>query len=71
MAECERPRCTKKCDGDLLYCSERCFQMNNDPNPIQPMASLEGLGMARRVPRPVVLNRTLAPMDSGTEEVDQ
>ena len=35
---CERPRCNKECTGDLLYCSERCYDLDHEPVPVQPLA---------------------------------
>lgn len=31
---CERPECRQESVGDLLYCSDRCYDLDNDPTPI-------------------------------------
>lgn len=62
MIACDRPRCTRKApDGDL-YCSTRCFDADNDPNPIQPIAAnkVGGFGdelYRTMLPEPVILAR--------------
>jgi hypothetical protein len=35
---CDRPKCTKETVGDLLYCSQRCYDLDNDPTPITVLA---------------------------------
>lgn len=36
---CERPQCSKPTSSDLLYCSDRCYDLDNDPTPITVCAS--------------------------------
>lgn len=58
-AVCERPKCGKPTTGDLRYCSDRCFDLDNDPNPVQPISRNKaggfGFGLSRSVREPVVL----------------
>lgn len=41
---CDRPRCTKPTTGDLLYCSDRCYELDNDPTPITALARSKTAG---------------------------
>jgi hypothetical protein len=54
---CSRPKCQEKTAD--LYCSERCYELDNDPNPIQPIARNKadgfGLELSRMQPQPVIL----------------
>lgn len=57
--ECDRQKCSKIApDGDL-YCSAACFELDNDPDPIQPLARNKiggfGLEVSRMSREPVIL----------------
>lgn len=56
---CERPKCRQEAAGDLLYCSDRCYDLDNDPNPITVLARNKAGGFGRnpqwQVPDPVHL----------------
>lgn len=32
--ECDRPGCSKATEGDWLYCSRECFDLDTDPIPV-------------------------------------
>jgi len=57
--QCERPKCTQETTSDLLYCSERCFELDHDPCPVQPLARNKaggfGNGISRMTRQPVIL----------------
>lgn len=71
---CDRPGCKKPTTGDLLYCSERCYQLDNDPNPVTVtrrnnaggFGGAFGGGLHWREPQPVILpeNRASDPWDA-------
>ncbi len=46
LMRCERPKCGNDITGDLLYCSDRCYELDSDPVPVQPLArnKVNGLG---------------------------
>ena len=68
--QCDRPGCKRETTGDLLYCSERCFNLDNDPTPITVLAANKaggfGLGLERQERQPVILpkNRACAAWDA-------
>lgn len=37
--QCDRRGCRGQVIDDLLYCSQRCFDLDNDPNPIIVLAA--------------------------------
>ncbi len=58
---CTRLKCQNAAaDGDL-YCSDACFDLDNDPNPIQPIArnKVDGFGhdVNRMARQPVRVTR--------------
>jgi len=57
---CDRPGCGEETSGDLLYCSDRCYDLDNDPNPITVLARNKAGGFGRdlqwSVSDPVRLN---------------
>jgi hypothetical protein len=58
---CDRPGCGNTTEGDLLYCSDGCFGLDNDPNPITVLArhKIGGFGndLYRSYPEPVHIPR--------------
>jgi hypothetical protein len=36
--QCDRPKCSRPAPAGDLYCSAPCFDLDNDSNPIQPLA---------------------------------
>lgn len=56
---CDRPGCPRPTEGDDLYCSATCFELDNDPVPVQPIARNKaggfGLELSRQAPEPVFL----------------
>jgi len=71
---CDRPGCGKVAPTGELYCSEACFDRDNDPIPVQPLARNKvggfGAGLSRMEPEPVQpLARNKVPfMESITAE---
>lgn len=61
--QCDRKGCNRRTPqtGTDLYCSDRCYDLDNDPNPIQPLARNKAGGfgneLSRAVPQPVHLPR--------------
>ncbi|MFI7678526.1 hypothetical protein [Actinophytocola sp. NPDC049390] len=57
--KCDRPKCNKQTTGDALYCSDRCFDLDNDPTPITVLARNKAGGFGRdlqwQVPDAVIL----------------
>ncbi len=72
--KCDRRACGNATSGDLLYCSERCYNLDNDPNPItvtrrnnaRGFGGAFGGGIHWQERKPVILpeNRTSDPWDT-------
>lgn len=45
---CARPGCNSVCTSDWLYCSERCYNDDNDPNPVTLLAETDPKYVARK-----------------------
>lgn len=58
---CDRPECRNATESDLLYCSDDCYELDNDPNPITVLAKnkIGGFGndLYRSYPEPVRIPR--------------
>jgi hypothetical protein len=50
---CDRPKCQNAATDSNLYCSEVCFELDNDPNPIQPIARYKSGGFGYEISRMV------------------
>lgn len=35
---CERPKCNTPVRADMLYCSDECYDADNDPTPVTVLA---------------------------------
>lgn len=62
--KCDLRSCRNTTTSDDLYCSDTCFELDNDPNPIQPISRNKSGGFghepSRMVREPVDLKRRLA-----------
>lgn len=62
---CERIKCREETLGDLLYCSDHCYELDNDPIPITVLARNKAGGFGRdlqwSVPDPVHVSTTRPP----------
>lgn len=56
MNTCERPKCRNTTTGDLRYCSDRCYDLDNDELTPVTVGSITGIGMRT----PVILPGTEA-----------
>lgn len=67
--QCDRRGCREQVIDDLLYCSQRCFDLDNDPVPITVLSPNKhggyGTGLEWQERRPVVLTgRRTDPYDT-------
>lgn len=57
--ECERKVCSQETVGDLRYCSDHCYGLDNDPVPVTVLSRNKAGGFGRalhwQTPDPVVL----------------
>lgn len=44
---CERPGCSNRTDGDLRYCSDACYDADNDSVPVTVNARNKAGGFGR------------------------